>query len=89
MPDGQDDQIGGSSIKGFRDTGDTQLGNGGADFQIGDNGEVCCDASTRHARQYLTYEDANPTTLQRQANRFDVGGAATRVRRGHAARRRR
>lgn len=74
--EGQDDQIGGSSIKAMRDTGDVQYGDGGADFQLGDNGELRRRFNTART-QYLTYEDANATTLQRQATRFDVGGAAT------------
>jgi Ca2+-binding RTX toxin-like protein len=71
--DGQDDQIGGSSIKNFRDTGDFQYGDGAADFQLGDNGELLRRYNAARTA-YLTYEDANATTLQRQANRFDVGG---------------
>lgn len=39
-PDGQDDLLGGSSIAGFRDTGDSVEGDGGADFELGDNGTL-------------------------------------------------
>jgi len=37
-PDGQDDQLGGSSLKNFRDDGDFVEGDGEGDFQLGDNG---------------------------------------------------
>jgi Ca2+-binding RTX toxin-like protein len=39
-PDGQDDLIGGSSAKGFRDTGDTIEADGAADVVLGDNGSL-------------------------------------------------
>ncbi len=39
-PDGQDDLIGGSSAKGFRDTGDTIEANGADDVVLGDNGSL-------------------------------------------------
>ena len=39
-PDGQDDLIGGSSAKGFRDTGDTVEANGADDVVLGDNGSL-------------------------------------------------
>lgn len=39
-PDGQDDLIGGSSAKGFRDTGDTVEANGADDVVLGDNGTL-------------------------------------------------
>jgi Ca2+-binding RTX toxin-like protein len=71
---GQDDMIGGSSIKGFRDEGDVIFGNGAADFQLGDNGELI---RTITNGAYVMYVEANITTVVRQANRFDVGGAAT------------
>ena len=38
--DGQDDQMGGSNRAGHRDTGDWIFGDGEADFQLGDNGEL-------------------------------------------------
>jgi len=40
MTHGQDDFMGGSSRKGFRDGGDVIKGNGAADFILGDNGTV-------------------------------------------------
>ncbi|MFC0624645.1 calcium-binding protein [Kribbella deserti] len=39
-PDGQDDLIGGSSAKGFRDTGDTIEADGAADVVLADNGTL-------------------------------------------------
>jgi Ca2+-binding RTX toxin-like protein len=42
-PAGQDDIIGGSSIPGFRDTGDIIEGDGEADFVLGDNGTLARD----------------------------------------------
>ncbi|MDQ1682024.1 MAG: hypothetical protein QOH99_565, partial [Frankiaceae bacterium] len=48
-PNGQDDIIGGSSTQGFRDgnaadvVNDTIHGDGGADYEIGDNGQVVRD----------------------------------------------
>ena len=73
-PHGQDDMIGGSTIKGFRDGSDVMAGDGSADFQLGDNGELL---RTSAGGAYITYVEANPTTVVRQANRFDVGGPAS------------
>jgi Ca2+-binding RTX toxin-like protein len=39
-PHGQDDLIGGSSIRGFRDTADAIEGNGAGDVVLGDNGTL-------------------------------------------------
>jgi Ca2+-binding RTX toxin-like protein len=39
-PEGQDDLIGGSSAKSFRDEGDTIKGDGAADVVLGDNGTL-------------------------------------------------
>src|SRR6185437_12989009 len=39
-PAGQDDILGGSSIPGFRDTGDSVEGDGSADFALADNGTI-------------------------------------------------
>lgn len=39
-PDGQDDLVGGSSRKGFRDTGDTMEGDEADDVLLGDNGTL-------------------------------------------------
>jgi Ca2+-binding RTX toxin-like protein len=68
-PNGQDDQIGGSSLAGHRDQGDFLFGDGAADFQLGDNGTLL---RTIAGTAYTTYVDANVTTIVRQANRFDV-----------------
>lgn len=72
-PHGQDDQIGGSSIKGFRDTGDFIYGDGAADFQLGDNGQL---VRTITAGDYVRYVEANTTTAVRQPDRYDVNGPA-------------
>ena len=71
--DGQDEQVGGSSLKAHRDDKDYQYGNGASDVQIGDNGEILRRFNEARTA-YLFYEDANATTLQRQVNRYDVGG---------------
>jgi Ca2+-binding RTX toxin-like protein len=42
-PDGQDDLIGGSSLPAFRDGNDSIEGDGGSDFQLGDNGTLMRD----------------------------------------------
>ena len=70
-PSGQDDMIGGSTIKAFRDGGDVMAGDDAADFQLGDNGELL---RTIVNGAYTTYVEANATTVVRQANRFDVAG---------------
>jgi Ca2+-binding RTX toxin-like protein len=73
---GQDDQIGGSSIKDFRDSNDFIYGNGAADFQLGDNGflfRTVTGAGADTDAGYSHYLDANVTTIQREATRFDVG----------------
>lgn len=75
---GEDDQIGGSSIKNFRDSNDFIHGNGAQDFQLGDNGflfRTVVDAAVSVDTGYLHYEDANVTTIQRRAVRFDVNTA--------------
>ncbi|WP_410790438.1 hypothetical protein [Kribbella sp. C-35] len=68
---GQDDQLGGSSLRGFRDANDVIFGDGAADFQLADNGQLL---RTLANGAYTTYVEANPTTIVRQANRFDVAG---------------
>jgi Ca2+-binding RTX toxin-like protein len=55
--DGQDDLLGGWSLKGYRDAGDEVRGNGAADFLLGDNGSVRRDiteqvADRRYAKRY-------------------------------------
>ena len=69
--DGQDDQIGGSSKAGLLDDGDFLYGNGAADFQLGDNGELRRDIVSG---AYTRYVDYNPTTVVRHAYRHDVNG---------------
>ena len=74
-PDGQDDQIGGSSwvkstpstapITGQRDAADELHGDGDADVQLGDNGKR---AAPHRERQYLTYQrTTGKPTIVRQA----------------------
>jgi Ca2+-binding RTX toxin-like protein len=74
-PDGQDDQIGGSSlvrstardgsITGQRDAADTIHGDGNADVQLGDNGRVLRRITNG---QYLTYQpQTQKPTVVRQA----------------------
>jgi hypothetical protein len=58
-PNGQDDLMGGSSIKGFRDTVDDIHGDGGADYELGDNGTIVRDVL-----------DKNGTLLAADANLF-------------------
>lgn len=79
-PDGQDDQIGGSNIAGHRDTADIVYGDGEADFQLGDNGQLSRTITTG---AYAVYEEryAGETppagaVVERSAQRFDVGGPA-------------
>jgi Ca2+-binding RTX toxin-like protein len=79
--DGQDDQIGGSNLAGHRDTADTVYGDGAADFQLGDNGQL---TRTISSGSYAVYEERYPNetapagaVVERAAQRFDVNGAAT------------
>lgn len=79
--DGQDDQLGGSNIVGFRDAGDTIYGDGEADFQLGDNGQL---TRTIVGGSYADYEEryagevepAN-AVIERIADRYDVTTATT------------
>ena len=75
--DGQDDQIGGSNFAAHRDTGDWLFGDGAADFQVGDNGEL---TRTIEGSAYAVYEEryAGNTApagavVERAVERFDVG----------------
>ena len=79
-PDGQDDQIGGSSlvrsviagaVTGYRDSADTIQGDGNADVQLGDNGRL---VRTTQAGQYVTriIETQRPTIV-RQATLAGTG----------------
>lgn len=80
--EGQDDQIGGSSIKAHRDANDFIYGNGEQDFQLGDNGTLfrtVDDVGATTDAGYLHYLDANETTIQRKATRYDVATADTSV----------
>ncbi|WP_129710968.1 calcium-binding protein [Haloactinopolyspora alba] len=70
-PDGQDDQIGGSSRSDHRDSADVVFGDGAADFQLGDNGRLDREIVDG---AYSTYADYNPTTVVREATRYDVAG---------------
>lgn len=69
---GQDDMIGGSRVAGRRDGGDRMYGGPGADFQLGDNGDLVREVTGMG--QYRKYVEANPTTIVRTTTRFDVGG---------------
>ncbi|HEY3556555.1 MAG TPA: calcium-binding protein [Kribbella sp.] len=71
---GQDDQLGGSSLRGFRDGNDVIFGDGAADFQLADNGQLLRTVANG---AYTAYVEANPTTIVRQANRFDVAGPSS------------
>ncbi|WP_432944824.1 calcium-binding protein [Kribbella sp. CA-253562] len=51
-PDGQDDLIGGSSAKGFRDTGDTIEADGADDVVLGDNGSLVRTVTGQTERVY-------------------------------------
>ncbi|WP_328988917.1 calcium-binding protein [Kribbella sp. NBC_01245] len=60
-PDGQDDLIGGSSAKGFRDTGDTIEADGAADVVLGDNGTLMRTVTgPAGARVEMVYADRYP-----------------------------
>ena len=75
--DGQDDQIGGSNFAGMRDVDDRVFGDGQADFQLGDNGEL---TRTIEGDAYAVYQERYPgdvppadAVIERIAQRFDVG----------------
>ncbi|HEX5993722.1 MAG TPA: hypothetical protein VFY84_01135, partial [Jiangellales bacterium] len=77
--DGQDDQLGGSNIAGHRDAGDWIFGDGQADFQLGDNGEL---NRTIEGAAYAVYEERYPgndapddgsAVIERDVTRYDVG----------------
>ncbi len=83
-PDGQDDQIGGSNLAGHRDAGDMVWGDGEADFQLGDNGELDRTIEgSGAARRYGVQEERYPgnvpppgAVVERRAERFDAGRPA-------------
>lgn len=77
--DGQDDQFGGSNLAGHRDEGDWLFGDGEADFQLGDNGEL---TRTVEGDAYAVYEERFPgneapgdgtAVIEREVTRYDVG----------------
>ncbi|GAA1689421.1 hypothetical protein GCM10009745_38180 [Kribbella yunnanensis] len=60
-PDGQDDLIGGSSAKGFRDTGDTIEADGADDVVLGDNGSLIRTVTGATERVYADrYPNGTP-----------------------------
>ncbi|GAB3938305.1 hypothetical protein GCM10029976_052600 [Kribbella albertanoniae] len=60
-PDGQDDLIGGSSAKGFRDTGDTIEADGADDVVLGDNGSLIRTVTGTTERVYADrYPNGTP-----------------------------
>lgn len=84
--DGQDDQFGGSNLQGMRDTGDWLFGDGEADFQLGDNGELnrTIEGDGGDAA-YAVYEERYPgneapddgsAVIEREVTRYDVGASA-------------
>ncbi|HYU83631.1 MAG TPA: hypothetical protein VEK80_02400, partial [Kribbellaceae bacterium] len=79
--DGQDDQLGGSNQAGHRDAGDWIFGDGQADFQLGDNGELDRTVEGDH---YAVYEERyignNPPSgavIERDVTRYDAGTPAS------------
>ncbi|WP_022890574.1 calcium-binding protein [Agromyces italicus] len=81
--DGQDDQFGGSNLAGHRDTGDWLFGDGEADFQLGDNGELIRTVEGEEDdASYAVYEERYPdndppddgsAVIEREVTRYDVG----------------
>ncbi|WP_350349538.1 hypothetical protein ABIQ69_06395 [Agromyces sp. G08B096] len=80
--DGQDDQFGGSNLAGHRDSGDWLFGDGEADFQLGDNGEL---NRTIEDGAYAVSEERYPgneapddgsAVIEREVTRYDVGAPA-------------
>ncbi|MEF3404432.1 calcium-binding protein [Agromyces sp. CCNWLW203] len=84
--DGQDDQFGGSNLAGHRDTGDWLFGDGEADFQLGDNGELNRTVEDEGPdAAYAVYEERYPdndppadgsAVIERDVTRYDVGAPA-------------
>ena len=62
--DGQDDVLGGSDVRGFRDGGDTVEGNGGDDAVLADNGSL---VRTVSGVVELTYTARQRPTVERVA----------------------
>ncbi|MBM7831219.1 Ca2+-binding RTX toxin-like protein [Agromyces cerinus] len=84
--DGQDDQFGGSNLSGHRDSGDWLFGDGEADFQLGDNGELNRTVEGEGSdAAYAVYEERYPdneppadgsAVIERDVTRYDVGAPA-------------
>ncbi|MFE6967517.1 calcium-binding protein [Agromyces sp. NPDC057679] len=84
--DGQDDQFGGSNLAGHRDAGDWLFGDGEADFQLGDNGELNRTVEgggddAAYAVDEERYPDNDPpddgsAVIEREVTRYDVGAPA-------------
>ncbi|MFK4084074.1 calcium-binding protein [Kribbella sp. NPDC020789] len=80
-PDGQDDLIGGSSAKGFRDTGDTVEGDGADDVVLGDNGSLIRTVTGATERVYADrYPNGTPPADATVARTHDpdLGEPSTR-----------
>ncbi len=80
-PDGQDDLIGGSSAKGFRDTGDTVEADGADDVVLGDNGSLMRTITGQTERVYANrYPNGTPPAGATVARTHDpdLGDPSTR-----------
>jgi Ca2+-binding RTX toxin-like protein len=80
-PDGQDDLIGGSSAKGFRDTGDTIEADGADDVVLGDNGSLLRTITGATERVYADrYPNGTPPADATVARTHDpdLGDPSTR-----------
>ncbi|WP_433014887.1 calcium-binding protein [Kribbella sp. CA-294648] len=80
-PDGQDDLIGGSSAKGFRDTGDTVEADGADDVVLGDNGSLMRTITGQTERVYADrYPNGTPPAGATVARTHDpdLGDPSTR-----------
>ncbi|TCO47460.1 Ca2+-binding RTX toxin-like protein [Kribbella antiqua] len=80
-PDGQDDLIGGSSAKGYRDTGDTIEADGADDVVLGDNGSLVRTVTGATERVYADrYPNGTPPADATVARTHDpdLGDPSTR-----------
>ncbi|WP_344217891.1 calcium-binding protein [Kribbella sancticallisti] len=80
-PDGQDDLIGGSAAKGFRDTGDTIEADGADDVVLGDNGSLVRTITGSIERVYADrYPNGTPPAGATVARTHDpdLGDPSTR-----------
>ena len=79
--DGQDDQMGGSNRAGHRDQGDWVFGDGEADFQLGDNGQlnrtIVGGAYDVYEERYANNVAPTNAVIVRSVTRYDVGTAAS------------